>query len=471
MDFDYLSTFGDEAVKRFVTLTLNIKARSNSFYDAYLDLQETVVKAALTKGNYPVPLEKNSGYLLHGAEVKRFLSEVYGVEPTLLEKLHDHTLKANKHKHEKEKRVDINSVLAFMEPFYVFSRFCAGMTAVGNYSFDQDYFISIYGQLENENRQLRREVENLLRKAETMVLEHNLTQAELEACKDRVLSLDTEKADLEEENKRIKETIVFLTNVTAKRVDALEQKVEELDEKIAWILNTDKTVHIAPNAAPSTQNNPQDEGVLNLVGDFFDKAKLYFSDSPNGPVKNAQGKMMRRGIYCGFAGLATFILALCLPSSYKAYLIVGLVMISYGVLMFLIGWNTSKYEMQDPKEFWIMARGEAAFRDSSVYAVFYPARWRWITTLLFVVSLLGVLSMDGSMLPLGTQGNGPALVASIVMTQSLISIIILIMCIAVTGKSYQFRFVIYQKDDDVIRFDRKTKQWASRDKKLKGTRL
>lgn len=471
MNFDHLSYFGDEAVKRFATLTRNIQAKSNSFYDAYLGLQETVVKAALIKGDYPAPVDRNSGYLLHGAEVKQFLVQAYGINSTLIERLHDHTLKANKHKHEKEKRMDINSILAFMEPFYVFSRFCAGMNAVGINAFDPLYFVSIFGQLETENRQLRHEVETLMQQAESMAAQHKLTAEELAACKGLVLALDGEKSDLEAENAQIKQVITILQSMIIKRVEALERKVEELDVKIAGILNQFRAVPPrqinASSPIPKREPTKEEE---ELVKDFFKNAKLYFADEPNGPVNICEGRMMRRGIVCGIAGLVTFVIALFLPSSYKAFAIAGATMILYGIFMFIIGFKVAGYEMQDPSEFWIMARGEAVFNGKIVISRFYSSRWKWMTTLLFIISLVGVIEMLFAVSPL-VQQNQPVTAASFAVLQAVVAIVVLIFCIAVTGKSYEFRYVIFQYKDDVIRFDRQTGQWNARDKKLKGYRL
>lgn len=470
MNFDYLQQFGSEVVKRLDTLIKNVKARSNSFYDAYLDLQESFTKKMLGASGYKLDESKNSGYLLHRPEIKTFLGDRFGISPELIEKLHDHTLKANRHKHESEKTVTIQSVHAFMEPFYVFSRQCAGLSVAGQFSYDPSFFEHLFGVLEEENKALKAKVSGLLVEAEEMARSNKLSQEELAACKGVAASLSGEVADLQEENEKIKGAIAFIQGITTKRLDSLERKVEELDERLARILNG------APKqAAPIRQQSPVPRKAASpeeeaLVMDFFKKAKVFFSDAPDGPVNAAMGKMVRRGIACGVIGLITFIVALCLPAAYKAFSIFGALMIAYGILMLLIGLKTGGYEMQDPSEFWIMAKGTASYNGKTVVASFYSASWKWIATLLFIACLVGVIAMLFAASPLALE-NPPNLAASIALIQGVISIVILGMCAAVTGKSYQFRYVIFQHQDDVIRFDRVTGQWSTRDKRLKGHRI
>jgi len=469
MNFDHLQQFGSAVVARLNTLIRNVEASSNSFYDSYLDLQESFTKEVLASSGYQLDGSKNSGYLLHGAEVKDFLGRKFGIDPSLIEKLHDHTLKANKHKHQKEKTVTIDSVHAFMEPFYVFSRQCAGLSYVGQFAYDPSFFGGLFGALAKENACLRGKVSDLIREAEAMARENKLTVEELAACKGVLSSLKGDIDDLQEENERIKGAISFIQDITSKRLENLERKYEELDEKVARILNASPKQAPSPMQSPIPNRavSPEDEAI---VKNFFKNAKVYFSDAANGPVNVAEGRMMRRGIACGIAGLITFIVALCLPAGYKAFAIFGALMILYGAFMFLIGFKVAGYEMQDPAEFWIMAKGHAVYNGRTVVAAFSSARWKWITTLLFIVSLLGVIAMLFSASPMVLE-NPPSVAASFAVLQGVASIVILSICMTTTGRSYEFQYVIFQYGDDVIRFDRKTGQWTARDKRLKGHRL
>ena len=470
MNFDHLQQLGGEVETRFDTLLKNVMARSNSFYDAYLDLQEAFVKEVLKRTNHQLDESKNSGYLLHGAEVKTLLHESFGVPSDLVEKLHDHTLKANKHKHEKEKTITIDSVNAFMEPFYVFSRLCVGMTAVGQFAYDPAYFASLFGSLEKENQNLMAQVNALLKQAEEMAVSRRITADELEACKGLVSSLNGEKEDLQIENEQIKHAITFLQSITAKRIDRLEKQVVELDAKIAAILNAASPPRTASGpVSPIPKRNPTSEETA-VVNEFFRNAKVYFMDDPNGRINFNIGRMIRRGIVCGIAGLVTFIISLCLPDSHKAFCIVGLLTLLYGAFMTLIGFKTTRYEMQDPDEFWNMARGEATFDGRIVVSSFSPARWKWITTVLFFLSLFGTiwLLFSSSALFLANQTD---VVAALAELQSIVAIVIVSICMAVTGKKYEYPYVVFRYKDDVIRFNRRTGEWTARNKAFKGYRL
>ena len=62
----------DVSIKaRFVTLEKNIKSKSNSFYDAYLDLVECVTKYIACELDVKIPFNFTCGKILNNGEYRK----------------------------------------------------------------------------------------------------------------------------------------------------------------------------------------------------------------------------------------------------------------------------------------------------------------------------------------------------------------------------------------------------------------
>ena len=60
-----IKLFNDSLNARYLTLERNIKSKSNSFYDSYLDLLEATIKYFLDENNIPHVLVSSYGILFH----------------------------------------------------------------------------------------------------------------------------------------------------------------------------------------------------------------------------------------------------------------------------------------------------------------------------------------------------------------------------------------------------------------------
>ena len=65
--------FTDKIRLRYATLEKNIKSKSNSFYDSYLDLLEETVKYILFENSVEYDNTKTCGLILKAENVKNFL--------------------------------------------------------------------------------------------------------------------------------------------------------------------------------------------------------------------------------------------------------------------------------------------------------------------------------------------------------------------------------------------------------------
>lgn len=97
--FKHLSEINYKIYERYLTLEKNIKSGSNSFYDAYLDLQEQFIKDVAVFCGFDIKARETCGELLRRDDVKNFFKDVLRVDDFTYTKMQDYTLKVNAHKH------------------------------------------------------------------------------------------------------------------------------------------------------------------------------------------------------------------------------------------------------------------------------------------------------------------------------------------------------------------------------------
>ena len=68
-----MKLFNDSLTSRFNTLERNIKSKSNSFYDSYLDLLEATIKYILDENSIEYDDSRTCGHLVKVDYVKSFL--------------------------------------------------------------------------------------------------------------------------------------------------------------------------------------------------------------------------------------------------------------------------------------------------------------------------------------------------------------------------------------------------------------
>ena len=110
--------FNESLTMRFNTLERNIKSKSNSFYDSYLDLLEATIKYFLDENNITYDDSRTCGYLVIEESIKNFLMNVLKLDDYTYNKLPDYIKKCNDHKHKKEKTLGIDSVINYLKVYY-----------------------------------------------------------------------------------------------------------------------------------------------------------------------------------------------------------------------------------------------------------------------------------------------------------------------------------------------------------------
>lgn len=194
--FSYFKMIHPNLYERYLTLERNIKAKSNSFYDSYLDLVENFIKNLLREIGYESKSNETCGAILRKTEVRAFLTEAIGFDEHTYDKLGDYTLKVNAHKHKLEKTVQLETVISYLSILH------AALSAYARYkgapvkAFNKDYFSTIFGEFERENEKLKKELNALL---------SGLSHQKLDEHDFENLTLEEQNAILYREILRIKE--------------------------------------------------------------------------------------------------------------------------------------------------------------------------------------------------------------------------------------------------------------------------
>lgn len=146
-----IQLFDQKIENRYRTLIKNIKNKSNSFYDSYLDLLEETIKYILTTHNVKFDATKTCGTILQNEYVKFFFIEKLKVDNYTYSKLPDYIKKCNDHKHKKERQLSVDSVVNYLRVYFDFINFYKKYINEDIISFNPDYFVSIFNDIDEKN--------------------------------------------------------------------------------------------------------------------------------------------------------------------------------------------------------------------------------------------------------------------------------------------------------------------------------
>ena len=180
---DFLNYFGNKVMGRYKTVESNIRNRSNSFYDSFLDLLEDTIKAILM--NEDIGYEgRTCGEILREPDTNNFFRHKINIDIEIYAKVGDYIKKINEHKHHNEKYVTIETVVNYMLVYYRFVTPYLTFKGVECSPFNEDFYKGIYGITLERSKEL----DNVTQKVDEYVSftnakldEHSLKIAELEA--------------------------------------------------------------------------------------------------------------------------------------------------------------------------------------------------------------------------------------------------------------------------------------------------
>lgn len=234
--FDFLDNIDHNLYERYLTLERNIKARSNSFYDAYLDLQEHFVKLVLAEQAFEIKFQETCGAILRKAEVRAYFMETLQIDEYTYNKMQDYTLKVNAHKHKGEKTVQIETIVNYLRVFYNAASAYANSKALDADGFDANYYISIFGIFEKENSELRCEMHRLKEELATSVAEGKLKDSDIATYQGLLSRSELDKLSLEEQNAELHKQISKLKDI---KLSSMEDK---LNRTIEMLLSLQESV-------------------------------------------------------------------------------------------------------------------------------------------------------------------------------------------------------------------------------------
>ena len=88
--FKYLLEIDEKLYERYLTLERNIKSASNSFYDAYLDLQEHFVKVVAFDFGVEISARSTCGEMLKNVSIVDVFKGRLGVDDYTFNKMQDY---------------------------------------------------------------------------------------------------------------------------------------------------------------------------------------------------------------------------------------------------------------------------------------------------------------------------------------------------------------------------------------------
>lgn len=216
--------FNESLNIRFLTLERNIKSKSNSFYDSYLDLLEATIKYILDENNIEYDDSRTCGFLVKEEHIKNFLTIVLKLDDYTYNKLPDYIKKCNDHKHKKEKCLGIDSIINYLTVYYNLINYYIDYIKGIRVEFDANYFCSIFGETERLNNEYKNEVLRLKEELQDSIESNKLSEQDIEQYKQLLSIKDIELLNLDEQNRQLQIQISVLKDI---KVNSLEEKLNK----------------------------------------------------------------------------------------------------------------------------------------------------------------------------------------------------------------------------------------------------
>ena len=233
--FGFLQKIDQRVYERYLTLERNIKSGANSFYDAYLDLQEQFVRFVLVELGLDATARETCGALLKREDAIEAFKSI-GIDDYAYAKMGDYALKVNAHKHKGEKRIQVDTILNYMRVFYEVSTCYAKHIGVVFNEFDADFILSIFGIFEKENAALQQQLEAVKDELAELAQQKRLREEDMAVYRAILQRTEFGNASFEEQNRELREQLLKLKAI---QLTAMEKK---LDQALAMLLDLQSSV-------------------------------------------------------------------------------------------------------------------------------------------------------------------------------------------------------------------------------------
>lgn len=260
-----LSYFDNSIVGRYRTVERNIKSKSNSFYDSFLDLLENTIKRILMLENVSYDEKYTCGTLLREESIEKFFKEETGVDDYTYSKCKDYIAKVNRHKHFNEHMINIDTVVTYMKVYYNlvsdFLKYKGKEAPV----FNADYYNGIYGLTERENKELKNEVGRLKDDLETLSLVNKLSTEDNEIYRTLISAQEVEKLSLEDQNIELRNQLNKLKDIKINTIELKLNKALELLYNLTDSVVESRAIGIAVGKSITGQDITQTDFMKDAV--------------------------------------------------------------------------------------------------------------------------------------------------------------------------------------------------------------
>ena len=225
--FSFLKDLDDRLYDRYRTLERNIKSASNSFYDAYLDLQEHFLRYVVEKEGVESSAGNSSGSILRNPVCRELFLSFVKLDPHTYEKMADYAQKVNAHKHKKEKHVTLDTVLKYVAVIYDVTAAYASYKGIVCTPFALSEYAEMFGVFEKENATLRAERDKLREELSVSVEKGKLKETDIETFRSLASRIALDKLSLEEQNAELHKQISKLKDI---KLSSMEDKLNRTIE-------------------------------------------------------------------------------------------------------------------------------------------------------------------------------------------------------------------------------------------------
>ena len=219
-----MKLFNDSLTMRFNTLERNIKSKSNSFYDSYLDLLEATIKYFLDENSISYDDSRTCGYLVKEESIKNFLLLILKLDDYTYNKLPDYIKKCNDHKHKKEKILGIDSIINYLKVYFDLVNYYIDYIKDVSVEFDANYFSSIYGETERLNNEYKGEVLRLKEELKESYESNKLSEQDIVQYKSLLSIKEIELLSLDAQNRLLQAQIDVLKDI---KINSMEEKLNK----------------------------------------------------------------------------------------------------------------------------------------------------------------------------------------------------------------------------------------------------
>ncbi len=231
-----MKLFNESLTMRYNTLEGNIKSKSNSFYDSYLDLLEATIKYLLDENNIKYDDSRTCGHLVKNEKsVKKFLLNTLKLDDYTYNKLPDYIKKCNDHKHKKEKTLSIESVVNYLKVYFNLINYYIDYIKGIRIEFNASYYESIFGETERVNKEYKERVISLKDELQAVYESNRLSKQDVVKYKELATMREIELMSLDEQNKTLQQQILILQDI---KINSLEGKVYSIADNLHELVDT-----------------------------------------------------------------------------------------------------------------------------------------------------------------------------------------------------------------------------------------